>query len=56
VNLAVAVGDTDIIHINQGDFADTRTGQRFCRPGADTTNTNHADVRRLQARKTRSTI
>jgi hypothetical protein len=44
MDLAIAISDTDIIHIDQGYLTDARTRQRLRRPGANTTNSDHTDM------------
>ena len=44
LNLAIGVGDADIIHVDQGDLVDTGAGQRLCRPGTDATDPHHTDL------------
>ena len=42
--LDIGIGDADVVQINQGDAPHCGSGQSFCRPGADTTETNNTDV------------
>ena len=42
MNLAVCIGDADIIHIDQGDSANARASKRLRCPRANTSNTNNA--------------
>ena len=44
MDLAVGIGDADIVHIDKGDRPDAGSRQRFRRPGADPADPDHADV------------
>ncbi len=56
VDLAVGVGDADVVHVDQGDLVDAGTGQRLCRPGADAADPDHADSRLAEGTKCTLTI
>ena len=49
--LAVHIGDADLIKIDQGDVTDAAAGDCFRSPGADSTESDHRDVRVKQARQ-----
>ena len=49
--LAVHIGDADLIKIDQSDVTDTAAGDCFRSPGADSTDSDHRDVRVQQARE-----
>ena len=42
--LAVGIGDTDIIQINQGNLTYARSGQRLSAPRANTANANYGNM------------
>ncbi len=44
VDLAVGIGNADIVHIDKGDRPDAGPRQRFRRPRADPADPDHADV------------
>ncbi|MNH23980.1 hypothetical protein D3C79_838930 [compost metagenome] len=56
VDLAIGVGDADIIHVDQGDLVDAGTGQRLRRPGADPAYPHHADFRLVEGTERALTI
>ena len=52
MNLAVGIGNADIVHINQGNRADAGTRQRFGGPGTHPADTHHAHLRIVQTLQT----
>ncbi len=48
MDLAVGVGDADIVQIEQADLADAAARQRLGRPGTDPADADHGDMRRCQ--------
>lgn len=44
VDLAVGVGETEIVEVHEGELADAGAGQGFNGPGADSTESDHHDV------------
>ncbi|MNC83292.1 hypothetical protein D3C75_1371640 [compost metagenome] len=56
MDLAIGVGDADIIHVDQGDLVDAGTGQRLRRPGANPAYPHHADLGLAEGTKGALTI
>ena len=51
VDLAVGIGNADIIHVDQSDGADAGARQRLSRPGTHAADADHADVRLREHRQ-----
>jgi hypothetical protein len=49
VDLAIDVADANIVHIDQGQLADARAGERLHGPGTDSAETYDADVGTAQS-------
>jgi hypothetical protein len=45
MNLTVGIGNTHIVHVNQGNFTDAGARQRFGRPGTDAADADDAEMR-----------
>ena len=56
VKLSVDIGHTDFIQIDQSQIADTRTRQRFHRPGPHTAHTDDRDPGQKKTLQRRMTI
>ena len=56
VNLPIHIRLGQMIQVNQGELADRGARQRFDRPGADTTDTDHTDMGMAKRRQRRVTI
>ena len=44
VELAIGVSQTEIIQVDQGELPNSRTGESFCDPTANASNTDNSDV------------
>jgi len=50
VQLAIGIGDADIVGIDDREFTDARARQRLYRPRADAAHADHAHVRARESR------
>jgi hypothetical protein len=44
MQLTIDIGFSDMVHVDQGQFAHTTSGKRFYRPRANAAHTYHGDV------------
>ncbi|MNE51700.1 hypothetical protein D3C80_1463390 [compost metagenome] len=56
MDLAIGVGDTDVVHVDQGDLVDAGPSQRLGRPGTDATDPDHTDFRLAEGAQRTLTI
>ena len=56
MDLAVSIGDADIVEVDQGDFTDTTARQSFRGPAAYATDTDHHNVGVAQQRQGRFAV